>query len=203
MAQQLIMTPDIPIIRLFLILLLLTKTVHSLSLGAIINDNNNYKRIQLKASPLIGGPSWLPLHCKVVVDDGAFVFDYIPKNPTSTDTLQKLMTLQNVPAEARIRIRTKPSTLFRSRENDCADETDFPGGDVVSLAGTVHDDDDDNVVTKITNNDQFVHRAVQFCNDYDKDLHLITNNCWTFAFDLIRNIVFFDGDTYDSKHNSG
>jgi hypothetical protein len=33
-----------------------------------------------------------------------------------------------------------------------------------------------------------VERARAFCKEYDKDLHVVTNNCWTFALDLISYI---------------
>jgi hypothetical protein len=173
---------DIPVLRLFLLLLSLyaaafggtKKTVNCLTLP-VLNNSNNKRRIELKASPLIGGPSWLPLHCKVVVDDGAFVFDYVPKDPTSTDTIRKLILLQSVPAEARIR-KAPPSRGVNT--------TDLPGGDHVS-PGEICDGSAD---------DWYVHRAVHFCRNYRKDLHLVTNNCWSFAFDLIRHVVV-DADT--------
>ena len=43
---------------------------------------------------------------------------------------------------------------------------------------------------KISDDDekQYVERAIQFCEDYERDLHLIRNNCWSFAFDLFQNI---------------
>ena len=59
------------------------------------------KGIELRTSPLIGGPSWFPVHVKVVIDD-KHVFDYVPLNPTSKQTMKKLVYFQAVPAEARI-----------------------------------------------------------------------------------------------------
>lgn len=72
------------------------------------------QRIHLEASPLIGGPSWLPLHVKVVVerpfvnDTAAFSlrhkWDLIPVNATSEATLQQLLLLRTVPSQIRYRL---------------------------------------------------------------------------------------------------
>jgi hypothetical protein len=105
------------------------------------------KGIQLKTAPLVGGPSWLPVHVKVVIED-KHVFDFVPLNPTSPGTLQKLVSLQAVPAEARC-----------SRMMIIRDEED-----------------------RTPNHAQ---RGRDFCEHYTKDLHLATNNCWTFAFEII------------------
>ncbi|KAG7374796.1 hypothetical protein IV203_013891 [Nitzschia inconspicua] len=101
------------------------------------------RQIQIKPAPLIGGPSWLPLHCQVIVDQ-CNVFDFVPLDATNPIVLQKLITFQAVPAIARI--RTKNST---------------------------------------GNGNELVDRAVSFCQDYNKELHLLNNNCWTFAYDLV------------------
>jgi hypothetical protein len=146
------------------------------------------QRIELKASPLIGGPTWLPLHCKVVVGDGgaSVVFDYVPRDPTSAETLQKLIMLQRVPAEARI---TRTSTRWNDAKNSGKGE-----GSKVPIIGPIRDDDDGDSTTEL-----YVRRAVDFCRSYDKDLHLLHNNCWTFAFDLILCIVRADHDTTQTR----
>jgi hypothetical protein len=105
-------------------------------------------RIQLQPSALIGGPAWLPVHVKVVIDK-RHVFDYVPRNAASTDTLKRLVTLQAVPAIAR---------------------------------SWIADEEDD------TNN-MYAQRAEEFCEQYTKDLHLIRNNCWTFAFEMIHYVT--------------
>jgi hypothetical protein len=111
--------------------------------------------IRLETAPLIGGPSWLPVHVKVVVDEFN-VFDYVPRNATATETLQNLLSLQAVPAEARAKISSNTATAAASETTTTVYST----------------------------------RAFQFCEDYTKDLHLIENNCWTFAFDLVRFILW-------------
>jgi len=105
------------------------------------------KNIYLQTAPLIGGPMWLPIHVKVVLDE-VNKYDFVPKDATSPNTLQKLVSLQAVPAEAR---------SFR-----------------VGI-GTIYSE-----------------RASQFCKDYTKDLHLVTNNCWLFAIELIQFVVADD-----------
>lgn len=118
-------------------------------------------RVKLQPSPLVGGPAWLPVHCKVVVD-GSHVFDFIPLNADSTKTIQKLISLQAVPATVR--------TTQKNRKRETDDNNN-------------NDDDGDDELTNL-----YVERAVQFCQEYDEDLHLINNNCWSFAIDLLRYI---------------
>lgn len=107
-------------------------------------------RIQLQLSALIGGPAWLPVHVKVIIDK-RHVFDYVPRNAASTDTLKRLVTLQAVPAQAR--------------------------------RSWIADEEDD------TTNNMYARRAEDFCEQYTKDLHLIRNNCWTFAFEMIHYVT--------------
>lgn len=101
--------------------------------------------IRLEMHPLLGGPSWLPVHVKVVVGE-VNRYDFVPQNATSPETLKKLLSLQDVPADAR---------SFLSDQCD----------------------------------DLYSRRANRFCQEYSKDLHLITNNCWTFAFELVQFLV--------------
>jgi hypothetical protein len=108
--------------------------------------------IEIRPAPLISGPSWLPLHCQVVLGQKT-VFDFVPINATQTETLQKLLALQSVPAVARIRTE---------------------GSEDVNRFKT----------------SKLVDRAVVFCQEYDRDLHLVYNNCWTFAYDLVWYILF-------------
>lgn len=126
--------------------------------------------IQLRPASLIGGPSWLPLHCQVIVDT-THVFDFVPLNATSPATLQKLLTLQPVPATARIRQRQQLQSI------DCNSPKPTPSNNNNKIS-----DDPSQTVVAVT-------RAVDFCQDYDKDLHLLQNNCWTFAYDLISYVL--------------
>jgi hypothetical protein len=140
--------------------------------------------IALQPAPLIGGPSWLPLHVKMVIFDPEsssleygtlppkqqqpeFRFDYVPLNPTSPETLQKLLLFQPVPAEA----RQSPSVFSKT-------------------AATTS--------TSLTR--RRVQRALEFCETYDKDLQLLSNNCWTFCFELLDHVQRNeDGTEADQK----
>jgi len=115
-------------------------------------------RLAIQLSPLVGGPAWLPVHCKVIVDD-SHVFDFIPMNATSTETIQKLISLQKVPATVRIIEKSKTGEIRRSLNSRSEED------------------------------DELSKRAVLFCQEYDQDLHLIDNNCWSFCFDLVRNVT--------------
>ena len=120
-------------------------------------------RVIIQTAPLVEGPSWLPVHCKVVVDD-SYVFDFIPLNAASKETLQKLVTLQAVPATVRI--------LKKNAENEDDGKSNRVGEDAGKSASA----------------EQYVERAVLFSEEYDRDLHLLSNNCWSFAFDLLQTI---------------
>jgi hypothetical protein len=130
-------------------------------------------RLKIQPSPLIGGPTWLPLHCKVVVDD-THIYDFVPLNATSAETIQKLIQLQPVPAKVQIiRRSSEPQTNNNNNNNSYKNEENGNNGKV--------------------NNDEeaklFIERAEQFCQEYDQDLHLIKSNCWSFAFDLILYVL--------------
>jgi hypothetical protein len=69
----------------------------------LIKGQQAITRIQIQPSPLIGGPKWFPVHCKVVIDDIHY-FDFVPINATDPQTLQRPLTLQPVPAVARFTV---------------------------------------------------------------------------------------------------
>jgi hypothetical protein len=138
--------------------------------------------ISLQTAPLIGGPSWLPLHVKMVIFDPEsssleydalpseqqqkeFRFDYVPLNPTSPETLQKLLLLQPVPAEA----RKSPNVFLKT-----------------------------DTTASLTRHR--VQRALDFCETYDKDLQLLSNNCWTFCFELLDHIQRDDDGSETDKN---
>lgn len=131
-------------------------TIYLISVFVVLTDAlqlavNN--RVKIETAPLIEGPTWLPVHCKVIVDD-SHVFDFVPLNAASKQTLQKLVTLQAVPATARIMKKNG------EREIDSNEDNDEP----------------------------YVERAIRFCEQYNQDLHLLSNNCWSFAFDLLQTL---------------
>ena len=98
---------------------------------------------RLLLKPLIGGPSFLPIHVAVVVDED-HIWDFIPLEARSEATTRTLLTLKAVPGEVRYKSNGKRKRM--------------------TTAAT---------------------RAQQFARTYPKQLHLIGNNCWTFALLLL------------------
>lgn len=138
----------------------LTITLCAVDSLQLLFDN----RVRIQPSPLLGGPGWLPVHCKVIVDD-SFVFDFIPLNAASPETLQKLISLQAVPATVRTMQKNGKREAQENERHNSGNKSDNDEG------------------TKV-----YIERAYQFCKEYDRDLHLINNNCWSFAFDLVQYI---------------
>jgi hypothetical protein len=113
--------------------------------------------VQLRLKPLIGGPSWLPLHVACVVEH-THVWDFIPKEATSKQTLQSLVSLQSVPGEIRYVSEQDYSSSSSSLTSTCK-----------------------------------VHQAHTFVDSYTNcNLHLVTNNCWTFALMLYWHLLTED-----------
>ena len=112
--------------------------------------------VQLRFKPLIGGPTWLPLHVACVVEQN-HTWDFLPKEPTSQQTLQSLLLFRSVPGE--IRYISNGTTSLSSHK---------------------------------------IHQAHTFVQSYtNRNLHLITNNCWTFALMLYWHLQTKDTDTHN------
>mmetsp|Transcript_35551 Transcript_35551/g.86005 ORF Transcript_35551/g.86005 Transcript_35551/m.86005 type:complete len:744 (+) Transcript_35551:167-2398(+) len=162
--------------------------------------------IGLETAPLIGGPSWLPVHCRVVLTVGGgegktveiqqkereqdarnvaqVVYDYIPQNATSTKTLQKLISFQ--PVQAQVRTFSRKVTSLSSLSSTSLSEIPMTKNAAESLLSS----------TLLSSNmspslqSMYEQRAEIFCREYqDKELHLLYNNCWTFAFNLIKTMI--------------
>ena len=168
--------------------LLLTTCLHSSHCWTLFQQQliQQYKRchLGLETAPLIGGPSWLQLHVKVVLsfDDGdavqssdgsrCYKFDFVPLEPTDAATMGRLLRFQSVPAE----LRYFPSGSSEQRSNG------FEGM---------------NEIYRYQQNENWgnpeqvlVDQARSFCASYArKDLNLASNNCWTFAFHLYWHIL--------------
>ena len=119
---------------------------------------------RLQPVPLIGGPSFLPLHVQVLlegIDDSGdekgeqYLLDFIPSNPSDPDTLSALMTGSYVPGK--YRFRPHPTNLMKP----AVDLADVP----------LH--------TPVTPED-----IENFIKTQRVDLHLLTNNCWSFAINF-------------------
>jgi hypothetical protein len=131
------------------------------------------RALQLQVKPLIGGPSWLPLHVSCVVEDN-HKWDFIPLNATSSTTLQSLLSLKSVPGEIRYYYET------------------------VTAVGASHDEKNENNHKKsprvIVPSSPKVRQAHEFVEQSytNRNLHLVTNNCWTFALMLYWHLLTKD-----------
>jgi hypothetical protein len=67
--------------------------------------------VHAELQPLVGGPSWLPLH--VVVDVGDVQYDFLPCSPVAQETTVKLLSGRAVPGIVRARARPASSTRRR------------------------------------------------------------------------------------------
>jgi hypothetical protein len=133
--------------------------------------------LQLQVQPLIGGPSWLPLHVTCVVDHH-HKWDFISLNATCSRTLQSLLSLQSVPGEIRYTCTcTATRTIISTATATATDGTNNENKSSLLL-----------VPEK-----KKVHQAHQFVQNYDnRNLHLVTNNCWTFALMLYWHLLTTD-----------
>lgn len=163
-------------------------------------------RFTLETSPLIGGPSWLPLHVKVVLQSKRLYhqWDLVPIDATDTATLQKLVTLQPVPAQIRHRIYRTSSPQNNvdptSSQHELVCTNIYNGDTLLEASDNVYSEYaviNDTVVPieqtrslNIADKDQLqILHAHRFCQSFmvrtNMELHLIWNNCWTFAIQLV------------------
>jgi hypothetical protein len=126
--------------------------------------------VGLQVTPLIGGPGWLPVHVKVVLEtEGCeHKWDFVPLKPSEPATLSQLVQFQAVPGE--IRYLVSPMMDMDNSKVRGTDNNDIGP----SSAGT-----------STRREEPSIGLAREFCTLYpDRNMHLVTNNCWTFAFQL-------------------
>ena len=123
--------------------------------------------VQLEFCPLMGGPSWLPLHVQVTIRAATAAetreqyhhhhhkYDFVPRDATQPTTLLQLFLLQTVPGNVRYFAPTTTATT---------------------------------TTTTLQQPSMLVQCANEFRNQADPDLHLLYNNCWTFAWKLLRHL---------------
>ena len=163
--------------------------------------SSSRRRLFLENSPLLGGPPWLPVHVKVILHDQVSSvehrWDFLPKNAAELSTLQRLLTLQAVPAETRYQSAPMPSAA-QERIASVPDILTYKptagfdiilaevGSEPVASSGNfVIETGSDEIITNPgTETTRLVEKANKFCEVYPKELHLIQNNCWRFAFKL-------------------
>ena len=155
----------------------------------------------LQIMPLIGGPTWLPIHVRVVVveekaqslSSSSFgtnnhgnsggsssrscccwhTWDFVPLNATEQETLQRLVQLQETPGVLRYKNHTTTPTLTTMTAKQSSLQKPLSKSEEVGPS--------------------LVQCAQSFCETYpNRNLHLVTNNCWTFAIQLAWNLVVAD-----------
>lgn len=157
-------------------------------------------QIRLEASPLLGGPSWLPLHVKVILQpekpvvlnsknkeiqpeetdyfEGyrrhCYIWDFIPVNATELSTLWQLVTLQAVQGK----IRFSEKIPADSSPEKLQDSSFVVYRQSLPLE-RLKDGDFESIEQSL------LKRAHEYCGSYREDaLHLVYNNCWAFALGL-------------------
>jgi hypothetical protein len=136
-------------------------------------------RLFLESSPLLGGPLWLPLHVKVVLeswqDRTIHRWDAVPRNATEIATLQRLLTLQAVHADVRYQRAPMASQKWEN-------EQVISGYDIV-IRKDIQKEYDENAEPTMTTK-ILIDKAQTFCGSYPEDMQLLRSNCWSFAFQL-------------------
>jgi hypothetical protein len=138
-------------------------------------------RVGFYMAPLIGGPSWLPLHVKLFIEaeDGTrHLLDFVPKDASNPDVTGRLMSFQCVPGDVRYACQ---SSGGKQERQDVTRVVLHPSNDSTERARRLPQNRSEASI---------VERAVQYSAAYpDRDLHLLTNNCWSFAVRLYWHLL--------------
>ena len=131
------------------------------------------QQIQLECCPLIGGPPFLPLHVQVVVLGGGEEDTGLDDISDNTILRQTKHRFDFIPREA-----TEPQTLAKlltlqevKGELRCLSPSSSSSVEVSARSAALID------------------RAQEFTINYENsNLHILKNNCWTFAWKLLRHL---------------
>lgn len=137
----------------------------------ILSLGTDYE-IRLCPSPLIGGPKWLPLHVKVILCDNTNKNHCQQQQGQQDDDDDYLSWWDFVPCNATDKAVLAKLTALQS----------VPG-DIRSSTATERATANAKTTTETTAM-LMIQKAGEFCESYPHELHLIKNNCWTFAFRL-------------------
>ena len=161
-------------------------------------------------SPLIGGPTFLPIHVEVMIlettiDDMQMNsgngsaktllrrIDFIPKDAEKIETILKLVTFQNVPAIIRDR------TLTYGYENDNDESLNILNPINVDFArmesllqNSVSIEKTNFVlpldIDGIANIDYMKSLSLCVKSKEGSELNLLNNNCYSFAYDILQSL---------------
>ena len=172
-------------------------------------------QVFLRCSPLIGGPSVLPLHVEVILaedketrrskDDTIYIrktndlthltntypqlhrFDFLPENPKDPSTVVSLATFQSVPGK--LRHRHYNTQNITSTDTTSADGR---GVTIVLPIGCIACQD------KECGTNSIISTAMKFTNEriddvYDNLRIFLGKNCLSFALDLLGNLDHVHG----------
>mmetsp|Transcript_13591 Transcript_13591/g.27016 ORF Transcript_13591/g.27016 Transcript_13591/m.27016 type:complete len:150 (+) Transcript_13591:148-597(+) len=120
----------------------------------------------LQPVPLIGGPSYLPLHVQILLEEDSgtntntgdsvpYLLDFVPAEASDLKTLAALLSLSPVPGAYRFRPLVRHDSL----------STSLPSLLEYEFSSPLTSDDIDT-----------------FISSCEPNLHLLKNNCWSFAF---------------------
>lgn len=172
-------------------------------------DERNNMVVGIRFSPLVGGPRFLPIHVEVLLFQKEYHnysinkknksdsystnnnptifhrFDFLPLRPTQIETTMDLVRLRFV--EGLVRYRKKEGTMKNVIEigTICFDDNDMNNKNNPRNKSC----DSDGVNTMIP----VVEKAIEYCETYRSSkntsrLHLIRNNCFTFALGLLNHL---------------
>ena len=174
-------------------------------------------QVFLRCSPLIGGPSVLPLHVEVIlaedvdttrrsIDDTIYIqktndltylmntypqlhrFDFLPENPKDPSTVVSLATFQSVPGKLRHRYYNTQNIT----STDTSTSADGRGVTIVLPIGCIACQD------KECGTNSIISTALKFTNEridgvYDNLRLFLGKNCLSFALDLLANLDHVHG----------
>lgn len=178
-------------------------------------------RLGIESGPLIGGPPWLPLHAKVVLQQRdstrnsggetttttvissssslpSFAWDFVPVRARDEETFKEIMQLRSVPGKIRFFASGQrvddPEQLLSSSSSSFASVVVVQEASSKSSAAKAEKNDDLLLLY------QWANHAQTFCNGYtNRDLHFIFNNCWTFALQLCVHLLLLDKQQGENK----
>jgi hypothetical protein len=189
----------------------------STSSSSLTHDDLRESTVQvfLRCSPLIGGPSVLPLHVEVIlaedvetrrsIDNTIYIrktndlshlmntypqlhrFDFLPENPKDPSTVLSLATFQAVPGKLRHRYYNTQNITSTDTTS-----TDGRGVTIVLPIGCITCQDEECEANSI------ISTAMKFTNEriddvYDNLRIFLGKNCLSFALDLLANLDHVHG----------
>jgi len=164
--------------------------------------------LYLRFSPLIEGPRFAPVHVEVMLANESTStlhrFDFVPANPTDPKTLRMLLTLRSVPGILRCRVveGSSSSALPVVADDDDGDAISSPGELRTILANTSTNGGNiikgkNGITFRLASvessgdSSALISEAETFTQQFQLErgnLNLLTNSCFTYAYELLQFI---------------